>query len=156
MKNPIWYVVDRYFGYFIRKSQERSNEIRQMQRQAHRENGKIQRYVIFEDLKSVGTAREMLSYTIRIVDGKIVRLPHDTKPDITVYLDIPALYGIVNNSTVIYPNGKPQTISPFTVWDGIRLGRIVWEGDTAVLEDMYLFDRKVLPLLKQELDSLKT
>ena len=59
----------------------------------------------------------------------------------------------MKNKAVLYvgADGHKEEISPFGIWDAYRIGRLTWKGDTAALKDMYLFDRKVLPLLEQEL-----
>ena len=151
MRSPIRVIFDWYMDHLIARSKAKNAKFRELQMKANRTGAKVMRYVIFDDIHNPEKTTDMITYTVRVVDGSLERLPDEVKPDVTIYTDVPTVYGIMNNRAVIYPNGKEQVISPFGVWDGVRLGRIVWDGETTALKDLYLFDRNVLPLIEEQL-----
>lgn len=152
MKNPFRVFMDWYVDRIIYRSRKKADRFRELQASAGRSGDGVMKYVIFDDMKLPLDGQTPLMYTVQVKDGAVSRVPDSVAPTVTVYTDMPAVYGIINNETKIYvAGGRQQTISPFGIWDAVRLGRLKWEGETTALKDMFLFDKKVLPMIMDEL-----
>lgn len=152
MKNPFRMFMDLYVDRLIYRSHRKADKFRTLQASANRSGDQVMRYVIYEDIKSPLDRQTPLIYTVQVKNGVLVRVPNTETPTVTVYTDMPAVYGLINDQTKIYVgNGVQKTISPFGIWDAVRLGRLRWEGETTAMKDMFLFDKQVLPMIMEEL-----
>lgn len=156
MKNPFRMFMDLYVDRLIYRSHKKAEKFRELQAAANRSGNHVMRYVIYENIKTPVDRQTPLIYTVQVKDGVLVRVPNTVTPTVTVYTDMPVVYGLINDETKIYVgNGVQKTIAPFGVWDAVRLGRLRWEGEAAAMKDMFLFDKQVLPMIMEELRLAK-
>jgi hypothetical protein len=150
--HPFKYFMELYVNRLIARSHRKAEKFKDLQARTNRNGENIMRYVIYEDIKSDIDGQQVFIYTVRVRDGVLERLPNTIKPTVTVFTDIPTVYGMIDDRTTIYlGDGKQKVITPFTVWDATRLGRLRWEGQATAMKDFFLFEKQVLPTVMEEL-----
>jgi hypothetical protein len=155
LPNPRKWFLDRYVAYLTARVNRDAEKVRKLQAESGMARERVVRYEVSEgDMARRNVEQTVYKFTFRVGrDGSFVRLPDETRPDVTVYTDVPAVWGIANDSyTLVLPDGTKRVYSPFTVFDAMRLGKVDWTGTSSALSEFMLFERKVAP---EFLEALK-
>ena len=142
-----WF-LDRYVSHVTSQVSKRSEKVRQMQAESGRTHERVVRYEILEaDVNRRDIEQRVHIFAVRIGrDGSFTRLPDHTRPDVTVYTDLPTVWGVARGSyTLNFKDGTSRLLQPFTVFDAVRLGKVEWGGTSSTLSELMLFERKVAP-----------
>lgn len=145
---PFQWFVDRYVNHVVRGVNSRASRVRDLQQTSGRTQARIVRYEIYSaDLTLRHVKQDVYRVTVRVTpDGTLERLDDETVPDVIVLMDLPAVWGIARGRyTQRMPDGTTRTVTPFTIFDALRLGKVEWAGTTSTLQDLLLFERRVAP-----------
>jgi hypothetical protein len=145
-------IIDWMFENGLRKSRERQSVYRQIQEETARKEERVLKVIVFEDIglpKDV--KQEVYSYVVKVRDGALVQMPPNTPYDTVISTDFNTLLGLIDEKcTIMRRDGTVDTIAPFTAYDAHRLGRLKWRG-IGGLSNLLLFEEKVLPIIKQDM-----
>ena len=143
-----WF-INRYVEHMIASVNSNAERVRQLQSESGMARERVSRFEFFDGDVTLRARVPQKSYplTLRIHrDGTVERLPNDTRPDVTVFTDIPTVYGIARGEyTMVLPSGARKPYPSFTVWDAVRLGKIEWTGASSALAELMLFEKRIGP-----------
>jgi hypothetical protein len=142
-----WF-LDRYVGHLSKAVNEKAETVRALQRDSGLAKERIVRYEISEgDVTRRDVPQNIYRYTFRVSgDGEFTQLPADTRPDVVVFTDLAAVWGVAQGRYLqAMPDGTKRLLSPFTIFDALRIGKVEWAGTSSALREMMLFERKVAP-----------
>lgn len=146
--DPIGWFLDRYVGHLAKTVATNAEKVRKIQSESGLAEERIVRYEISEgDASRRDVPQKVHKYTFRVgKDATFVRLSDDTRPDVVVFTDLPTVWGVAKGRyNQKMPDGTTRLIQPFTIFDGLRLGKVEWAGTSSALRELMLFERKVAP-----------
>lgn len=148
MPDPVGWFLDRYVNHVVKEVNTKADKVRSMQTTSGRTKERIVRYEIYSgDLTLRHVPQKVYRITVRVtVDGRLQRLDDGVAPDVVVFMDLPAVWGIAKGRyNQRLQDGTTRVLEPFTVFDALRLGKVEWAGTSSTLQDLLLFERRVAP-----------
>lgn len=143
-------ILRAYSGYIQKRANKRQDEIRDIQMRAARSDEQVIKVVVYElNVKARRSIQQNCeAATWRVRDGVLEELPETTVPDGTVYTDAPTMLGLMRGRFERrLEGGGSKLYDPFTPQVAFFIGLIEVDGDVAVLRNLELISKEVMPRL---------
>ncbi len=147
--------MDWYAGRMQRKAQSSAEKIRTIQGDTGRTREQPLELVVYSmDVRHRNRIKQdawVRTYRFR-ADGTTEVLAPGTGVDAIVMTDFPTVAGIARGKQDrVTRDGTVIHDIEFTVFDAVRLGHVVWEGNSTALRNLVLLQERIMPELAREL-----